>query len=106
MSDAAHELVPGRHLRKNQKQILAAIATAVRKSGLEWSETPQGSTAGIGRVLAGPDGAALLELRYEFGHAEIHLDRTGPAQALQATAAAPSSGPGRAVGLYTDTHPL
>jgi hypothetical protein len=96
---AEHPLVPGRHLRKNQRQVLAMAASATRKAGLEWTEHAEGSSGGTARVHSAPGGECLLEVRYAFGHTEIHFD-------FAARAGAAAGAGGRSTGIYTDTLPL
>lgn len=98
-SDALVPLLPGRHLRKNQRQVLAMAAAAVRKAGLEWSETADGSTGGSACIASADGALSLLELRYSFGHTEIHFD-------FSARSGAAAGRSGRATGIYTDTLPL
>jgi len=55
---------PGKHLRKNQKQILAMLRTALLQAGLEWSDETTGTGRGVARGLA--DGVERVSIEYHF----------------------------------------
>lgn len=87
----APQPIPGTHLRKNQKQILAMFRAAVAQAGLEVAVATTGS--GRGTTSGKLDGAVVIELDYVFS-----------TNGVDATIRVPGSGNEFAVpGLYTDT---
>lgn len=83
------ELTPGKHLRKNQKQITAMMRAAVVQAGLEWQDEPQGSGRGTARGTR--DGETVVEIRYQFGTGGVEVAISSGGEEVKAP------------GLYTDT---
>ena len=84
-------LTPGKHLRKNQKQILAMIRAAMAQAGLEFADEPDGS--GRGSAKGSRDGTPVVQLAYAFGTNGIEVTIVDVVTGREV--AAP--------GLYTDT---
>ena len=90
MSDeASTEPTPGKHLRKNQKQILAMLRAAAVQAGFEWQDEPAASGRGTARALR--EGREVARVDYAFG-----------TNGIDATIARPAGTAVQAKGLYTD----